>query len=156
MQPQQQQQQQLTPALPRKRQQPQQQQQQQRKRQLQGNKVRFVVGAPAAEGRKLLQSLAALLLSVCQAKPVAVDAAAWKVRCRLQLLPHSLCGQQDQQQCSLSDVELSVFQLRAGKGFEVVASAAAGPDGQQLLAALQPVVDDLGLMWTLTNVQIVH
>jgi hypothetical protein len=57
-------------------------------------KLSLRVTAPAAEGRRLLQALAALLTRVGQAQGVHVDTLAWKVSCQLAVGS----GQQQQQQ----------------------------------------------------------
>jgi hypothetical protein len=57
-------------------------------------KLSFQVTAPATEGRRLLQALAALLTTVGQAQGVHADTSAWKVSCQLALGG----GQQQQQQ----------------------------------------------------------
>lgn len=146
-------------------------------------KVTFSVTAAAAEGRRVLQSITALLTAVGGAQQVSVDSGAWKIRCRLPSAAAATsaeqqrgeqpvakkarteaveAAQQDESRSVPFDVvEVSVFQQRRGM-FDVVACVQPGTDGasavgygSQLLGALKAVRDDLALMWLVGEVQLV-
>lgn len=61
-------------------------------------KVTFTVTASPADGRKLLQSLAALLAAVGKAQQVRTDFVGWKVTCQLPAAAGDSTEQQQQQQ----------------------------------------------------------
>lgn len=128
-------------------------------------RVSFTVTAGAADGRKLLQSIAALLPAVGGAQQVQVDINAWKIKC---VLPAASGKQQQQQDGTSSEpaakraktaanvssssvaeqtVEISVFQQRRGT-YDVIASVKpASSTSSDLMTAFAAVRDDLALMW---------
>jgi hypothetical protein len=104
-------------------QQQQQQQQQQHKRAASSasgvsGKLLLRVTAPAADGRKVLQAVGALLSTVGQAQAVHVDTAAWKVSCQLAVGASHLQQQQQQRaseaQLPEEDQEPSSKRIRSG------------------------------------------
>jgi hypothetical protein len=167
----QQQQQQLQPVQ--RQQRPQQNQQQQVP-----SGVSFTVEAPAAEGRRVLQALGALLVSLCGAQQLHVDTSKWRVSCSLPVSEQSTSSsgsrqqhqqQQQQQQQQQEEeragdgcvgIQLNVFQQR--KAFQVIAQVAAASSAAgavsaghstpaaagALAAAVEKVKADMALMWT--------
>ena len=136
---------------------PQQQQQQQQQH------VCFTVEASVSEGRRVLQALAALLVSLCGATALKVDTSKWMIQCQL---PSTLQQQQQQQQGDAAvpaaadgemvAVEVSMFQQR--KVLQVVAKVVGGSSSSSaaassvlLHAAFVKVRQDLELMWTVAD-----
>jgi hypothetical protein len=156
-QPEQQQQQQHVTQPKQQKPHPQQQQQQQQQ-------VCFTVEASVSEGRRVLQAIAALLVSLCVATAVKVDTSKWTIQCQL-----PTTQQQQQQQQGAADVsaaadggtiavEVSMFQQR--KVLQVVAKVVGGSSSSSSSAAASSVLlhaafvqvrQDLELMWTVAD-----
>jgi hypothetical protein len=132
-----------------------QQQQRQRPHQQQQHQQQqsFTVVAPIAEGRRVLQALGALFVSLCGAQQLQVDTSKWVITCKLPVGADSSTGQQQQQQDAGGvTIEVNVFQQR--KAFQVVAKlSGAGPSSsgnsssRVLTAATEKVRGDMALMW---------
>lgn len=157
------------PAVDLQQQQPAQQQRAKQKQQGVPPGVSFTVEASAAEGRRVLQALGALLVSLCGAQQLHVDTSKWAVSCRLPVSEQIGSSSGDRQQPKQQEAEeeegdgayvgiqLNVFQQR--KAFQVVAKVAASPAGGAatgpstsaavivLATALEKVKADMALMW---------
>jgi hypothetical protein len=108
-------------------------------------KLSFRVTAPAADGRKLLQAIGALLTAVGQAQAVQVDTAAWKVTCQLA----AEASKQQQQKDQLCDAEQGPAAKRMRPGH---AEAAVGVEAAPGMS--RAVSSNAGCSAACANVQV--